>query len=113
MNSSEQRQHTRKTDALEKSIEDLETVVNDQIGMLEALRGTVNDERGHRLKLADDQELELQKLRIAMTGLVKSHEAFRQILKGMLQDQSYRINALEEFQSLGFWGRLQWLFLGR
>lgn len=103
MNGTEQQRHTRVTDELKARLENIETVLaalDDRVSAVaQATIASVNQERTHRLKLADEQR------------------AYVDRRDGEVQTTCLRQNTLTYAAFLGFcdrpfWQRVRWLIRG-
>jgi uncharacterized protein (DUF3084 family) len=96
MNPVQQKAHTRRTDELEQMVTDLGTVVFAKVNSVGQHADTiVNEERTHRLKLAEEQRAYVD-------------EEDNKLYKYIQATESH----LARFTHRTFWQRFKWLLFG-
>jgi len=110
MNPTEQRQHTRATDALDARLTNAElvlTAVDERVAQAVALlESRINQEVTHRLKLADEQRdyVDYEDRRLRQTCQARWDET-------ALATQRLALD-LYRFQMMTWWQRLVWILVG-
>lgn len=104
MNEREQRQHKSRLEELTKTIEEMVAMVDQrltyQTNRVDGLDRSINDERTHRLKLAEEQRRYVDRLE-------------RELRDTMVHYFAVHSEEIERLKSpTTFWDRLRWLFTG-
>ena len=111
MNATEQRQHKSRLEELSKTIEQVVEAVNQRLeyqsNRTVSLDEAINQERTHRLKLAEEQRRYVDRLEKELRDAMVHYAALH---SEAIQRLTLDTHVLTK--SSTFWDRLVWLFIG-